>query len=285
MTEPVPTSKPGAAPSSGGPEGPFVLTVASGKGGVGKTHLSVNLSVSLTKDGHRVLLVDGDLGLANVDVMLGLSPEHNAGHLLSGEHSFEEVVVKANERLHVLPAGTALARMAELDMNDQVELLHRLALPTRPYDFVIIDAGAGIGANVRLTLAMAQEILVVMNPETTSLTDAYALVKVAHQAGSKGPFHVVVNRVRLADQGREMFDCLNSATRSFLGLEVTYAGYVYRDAIVERALRAQQPFVESFPDSPAAKCVGQLAKRLAEGAAKWRARERAGATKEAEGAL
>ena len=241
---------------------PRVITVASGKGGVGKTQIAVNLAASLSRLGQRVLLVDGDLGLANVNVLLGMSPDFNAGHLLDGSQPFHRVVSSFRGTFDLLPAGSALSHLAELDMSMQVRLMERLELYRRPYDVVLVDACAGIGANVRLTLSMADEAIVVMNPETTSLTDAYALVKVAAKAGCTGPFNVVVNQVRLAEQAREMFACLEAASRSFLGLSVGYAGYVYRDRSVERSTREQVPFVESFPDSPAAKCVEALAKRI-----------------------
>lgn len=241
---------------------PRIVTVASGKGGVGKTQIAVNLAASLSKLGQRVLLVDGDLGLANVNVLLGLSPDFNAGHLLDGSQPFHRVVSSFKGTFDLLPAGSALSHLAELDMSMQVRFMERLELYKRPYDLVIVDACAGIGANVRLTLSMADEAVIVMNPETTSLTDAYALVKVAAKAGSKGPFNVVVNQVRVAEQAREMFACLEAASRSFLGVEVGYAGYVYRDRAVERSTREQVPFVESFPDSPAAKCIEALARRM-----------------------
>lgn len=246
---------------------PRVITVASGKGGVGKTQMAVNLAASLARLGQRLLLVDGDLGLANVNVLLGLSPDYNAAHLLDGSQPFHKVVSSFRGLFDLLPAGSALAHLAELDMSSQVRLMERLELYKRPYDIVIIDACAGIGGNVRLALSMADETLVVMNPETTSLTDAYALIKVAARAGSKGPFNALVNRVRVAEQAREIYSCLEAASRSFLGIEVGYAGYVYRDRAVERSAQEQVPFVESFPTSPAAKCVEALARRvLGEGA-------------------
>jgi flagellar biosynthesis protein FlhG len=248
-----------SAPVSGRPR---VISVVSGKGGVGKTQMSVNLASALARLGHRVLLVDGDLGLANVNVLLGLSPDYNAAHLIDGSQPFHRVVASFRGTFDVLPAGSALAHLAELDMPNQVRFMERLELYRRPYDFVILDACAGIGNNVRLALSMADESLVVMHPETTSLTDAYALIKVAARIGLRGPFNVVVNRVRVAEQAREMHACIEAASRSFLGIEVGYAGYVYRDRAVERATQEQVPFVDSFPDSPAAKCMTALARRV-----------------------
>lgn len=241
---------------------PRVIALASGKGGVGKSHLAVNLAVALAQLGRRVLLIDGDLGLANINVLVGVSPEFNASHLLEGARPFEEVVVGYRQLFDIIPAGSAIASLAELELGAQVKLLEALELYKRPYDFVLVDAAAGIGSNVRLAVSMADEVLVVMTPEATSLTDAYALVKVTASYGIKIPFHVLVNRVRLAGDAREMYGCLNSASRSFLGVEAGYAGYVYRDRVVERATRDQTPFVLSFPNSPAARCVTALARRL-----------------------
>ncbi len=239
-----------------------IVTVASGKGGVGKTQVAVNLASALGRLGQKVLLIDGDLGLANVNVLLGVSPDFNAGHLLDGSQPFSQVVTSFQGLFDFLPAGSAMAHLAELDIPMQVRLMERLELYRRPYDVILVDACAGIGGNVRLALSMADETLVVMNPETTSLTDAYALVKIAGRAGCRGPFHVVVNRVRLADEAREMYSCLDAASRSFLGVQLGYAGYIYHDRAVERSMQEQSPFVQSFPEAPASKCIEALAKRL-----------------------
>ena len=169
---------------------------------------------------------------------------------------------RVEPRLDVLPAGGALSRLAELDLASQVRLLERLDLHRRPYDHIIIDAGVGIGSNVRLALSLAHEVLVVMNPEITSLTDAYALVKVACLAGSSGPFRVVVNRVATAAQSREIFSCLESVSGSLLGVSPEYVGFLYRDKVVERAVRAQRPFTRSFPEAPASRCLRRLTDRL-----------------------
>ena len=244
--------------------GPQIITVASGKGGVGKTHFSVNLATKLVEMKYRVLLIDGDLGLANVNVLLGVSPERNASHLLNGTHSFEDVLTRVNG-LDILPAGTALAQLSELDISSQVRLLKTLDLANRPYDFVIIDSAAGIGGNVRLAVSLAHEVLVMMNPEITSLTDAYALVKVSRAANRATNFRVLVNNVKMAEQAREMFTSINKAARTFLNFSLEFAGYIYRDNAVEKALRSQKPFVELFPETPAARCVENLAKKLSEG--------------------
>ncbi len=241
---------------------PRVVALASGKGGVGKSHIAVNLAVALANLGRRVLLIDGDLGLANINVLVGVSPEYNASHLLEGARGFEEVVVGYRDLFDFVPAGSALAQLAELELGSQVKLMEALQLYKRPYDYVLVDAAAGIGSNVRLALSIADEVLVVMTPEATSLTDAYALVKIAAKYGVEAPFQVLVNRVRLAGDAREMYGCLNSASRSFLGVEAGYAGYVYRDRVVERATREQTPFLVSFPNAPAARCILALAHRL-----------------------
>ncbi len=243
--------------------GPRIVTVASGKGGVGKTHFSVNLATKLVGMNYRVLLIDGDLGLANVNVMLGINPELNASHLLDGTHSFEDVLTHLNG-LDILPAGTALAQLSELDISAQVRLLKTLDLTNRPYDFIIIDSAAGIGGNVRLAVSLAHEVLVMMNPEITSLTDAYALVKVSRAANRDTRFRVLVNNVKMAEQAREMFTSINKAARTFLSFSLEYAGYIYRDNAVEKALRSQKPFVDLFPDTPAARCVETLAQKLSE---------------------
>ncbi|MGF1510191.1 MAG: AAA family ATPase [Myxococcota bacterium] len=251
-----------AAPRIDVASGPRVLTVASGKGGVGKTQISVNLAAALARKDCRVLLVDGDMGLANANLLLGLNPDYNVSHLLEGRRSLEEIVVSYDGLFDMMAAGSAMSSLAELDLGQQVRWVEGLRLHELAYDFVIIDGGAGIGSNVRLALSLASETMVVMNPETTSLTDAYALVKVAGRGAFGGRFQVVVNRVRWAEQARDIFECLDSTCRNFLGLHLELAGYIYRDDVVERALQSQRPFVESYPGSRASRCVDALASRL-----------------------
>lgn len=241
---------------------PRIITVASGKGGVGKTHIATNLAIELARAKQEVLLVDGDLGLANVNVLLGISPDKNASHLLEGGLAFTDVVTRYDDLFDILPAGNALSRLAELDISGQVRLTEILTREAAGYDVIIVDAGAGIGGNVRLSLSIADEVLVVMNPETTSLTDAYALVKVASLSEVRAGFSVVVNRVQNAEQAREMHGWLDSVSRSFLDKPINFYGYVYRDPTVEMAMRNQNPFVRSYPESPAARCVEALARRL-----------------------
>lgn len=262
MSAPVVAAAPARNPTSSST--PEVITIASGKGGVGKTQVAVNLAYVMARAGQRVLLVDGDLGLANANLLLGLSSVHHAGHVLSGRLPMARAVVSFEGMFDLLPAGSAIADLVELSLQQQVQLLERLDLRHQPYDKIIVDAGAGIGSNVRLALAMADTTVVVMNPETTSLTDAYALVKVADSHGSGGRFRVVVNRVTLAEQAREMFGCLNSACQSFLGRDLDYAGYIYSDQVIERASRDQRPFVQSFPASAASRCLEALSRRLLE---------------------
>jgi len=224
--------------------------------------MAVNMAASFARSGRRVLLVDADLGLANANLLLGLTGDFNASHIVAGTHSVEQVTVRYDDLFDVLPGGHALVGLSELDVNQQVRWVERLRLNQLGYDDVIIDAGAGIGGNVRLSVALAHETVVVMNPETTSLTDAYALIKVARTVQDSVRYRVVVNRVESAAQAREIFECLESACRSFLSVEVELAGYVYRDEVVERALRSQRPFVEAYPSSAAARCVTALAKRF-----------------------
>ena len=243
---------------------PRVITIASGKGGVGKTQLAVNLAIALSRQNRRVLLIDGDLGLANINVVLGIVPQYNVAHILDGGKSFRQALVRFEDLFDVLPAGTALPQMAELDVRSQIRFVERLSLYQQPYDVVLLDASGGIGANVRLSMAMADNVFVVLTPETTSLTDAYALVKVAERSGCKAEFSTVINRVRSAEEARNIYSCLDVASQSFLGIRVGYMGYVYRDDAVERAMLEQRPFLSAFPSAPASRCIEVLAQRMLE---------------------
>ncbi|MDJ0847862.1 MAG: MinD/ParA family protein [Myxococcota bacterium] len=238
------------------------VAAVSGKGGVGKTNLMANLAIASASLGARVLLVDGDLGLANVDVLLGLSPEQSLADVLEGRCSLDEALVAGPRGIHVLPAASARQDLAALDgapLSGLRELLRRSA---RDYDLVLIDAGAGIGPTPLGLAVGCDPVLVVTTPEPISLADAYATLKVVHQTAPGSRLELVVNSVRDETEARRVHAQLERVTRRFLGLEIGFRGHLPHDPRLVEAVRSQQAVVEAFPNSAVARRMASLAAGL-----------------------
>lgn len=239
-----------------------VLAVASGKGGVGKTNVTANLGAALANRGHAVTLLDADLGLANLDILLNLNPRVNLGHVLRGEAAPTDAVVEVTRGLRVIPGASGIEAMADLGDRERVALLASLAPITADQDFVLIDAAAGIGRNVLHLCRAAGEILLVTDPEPTSLTDAYGLAKVLWSRDPRFGVRLVVNSVGSEVEGRAVHSKLEEVAARFLGARLFYLGCILRDECVGRAARRQLTFVTAYPRSPASRCVEALAEAL-----------------------
>ena len=238
-----------------------VIAVTSGKGGVGKTHVSANLAVLAAKAGRRVLLIDADLGLANADIVLGVCPERHLGHLLDGSATTDEVLAAGPHGLRILGASSGVQELTALTDQQKLSLVQAFESAAAQFDLVIIDCAAGIGDNVVFFAGAAQEALLVVSPEPTSLSDAYATVKVLSQQAGVTAFSVVANQA--ADfQGRDVFRRLTQVTDRFLRAKLTYLGHVPRDENLQRAIQVQQPVVDLFPRAPASRALQVLADTL-----------------------
>lgn len=239
---------------------PLVLSVTSGKGGVGKTNLSVNLAAALSRMGKKVTLVDADLGLANVDVLLGLTPQKNIFHLFHEGAALRDILYPTPYGFSILPASSGMSEMLTLSTGQKLELLEAMGELEDEIDYLIVDTGAGINDNVLYFNLASQERLVVLTPEPTSLTDAYALIKVLKLTHGVEHFKVCVNMAPDQKAAREIFSCLYQACDRFLsGVSLDLAGVIPRDASVRKSVVAQKPFLELEPDSPISKSVNQLA--------------------------
>jgi len=238
-----------------------VIAVTSGKGGVGKTHISANLAVLAAKAGRRVLLVDADLGLANADIVLGICPTRHLGHLLDGSATAEEVLTEGPRGIRVLGASSGIQSLTNLTDEQKLALVSSFATLDDRFDLVIVDCGAGIGDNVLFFAGAAQEALLVVSPEPTSLSDAYATVKVLSQDAGVTHFSVVANQA-VDFQGRDVFRRLTQVTDRFLDARLKYLGNVPRDEDLPRAVRVQQPLVELYPRSPASRALSVLCDAL-----------------------
>lgn len=246
----------------GGRKNLRVVAIASGKGGVGKTNLAANLAVKAAKAGQRVLVIDADLGLANVEILYGLTPRYHLGHLLDGSHTLEEVMAEGPHGIRILPAGSGVQTLSHLNDEQKLRLVSALDVLEDSFDLVLVDAGAGIGDNVIFFVGAAQEAILVISPEPTSMTDAYAALKVLSTDAGVRSFNIVVMQSPSEIAGKSIFQKLSSVAGRFLDVRLRYLGSVPRDENVHRAVMAQRPLVDLFPLSPASRAISGVTDTL-----------------------
>jgi flagellar biosynthesis protein FlhG len=241
-----------------------VIAVTSGKGGVGKTNVSANLAVALAKLGKKVLVFDTDLGLANIDLVLGMpKPEFSIHDVLDHTRSVKDVVLTGPHGIMVLPASSGVDEAPDLDEAQRMDLVAQFENWDEQIDVMILDTGAGISPNVMYFNTVAQHIMVVATPEPTSITDAYALMKVMATKYQERRFHLLVNQVRDEAQAKEVFKAIvNVADRFGLDISVNFIGFVPSDPNVTRAVRRRTPIINAFPQSPAALSFANLAESV-----------------------
>ncbi len=248
-----------------GGEGVKVIAVTSGKGGVGKTNVSVNLAVALAQRGRSTLLLDADLGLANVDVLLGLQPTANLAAVMSGERDLEEVIVDGPAGVRIIPSASGVSTMVNMGARDQGGLISAFAGLPFGVDVMVVDTAAGIDGVVMGFCQAAHEVLVVVCDEPASITDAYAVIKVLSRERGIRRFQVLCNRVQDTSQGAALFRKLFAVCERFLDVSLQHCGNVPEDATLGRAVRLQRAVVDGFPSSPSARAFKELAGR----ADKW----------------
>ena len=238
------------------------IAVTSGKGGVGKSNIALNLSILLSAAGNRVALVDADLGLANLDVLLDLDVRLNLSHVLNSSRRLEEVVTTLPTGVQFVPGASGLAKLASLSEFQRASLLKELGGLESDNDIIVVDTGAGIGPDVLHFTASADTVLVVTTPEPTAVTDAYAMIKVLTQRGYKGHISLLVNFAAERQEGRATYQRISGVARQFLGVRVLDAGYILIDPKVREAVQCRQPWVLAFPRCPASRCLTALATKL-----------------------
>jgi flagellar biosynthesis protein FlhG len=237
-----------------------VIAVSGGKGGVGKTTVAINLATALTRAGQRVMLLDGDLGLANVDVLLGLAPRYTLAHVLSGERTLDEIIVETPSGLRVAPAASGVARMANLGPAEHLGLVRAFSGLASQLDTLIVDTSAGIADGVLRFSQAAQHVLLVLRDEPASITDAYALIKVLSREHAVQRFRVLVNMTRETGQGPSVFERLQRVTQRYLEVALEYVGEIPDDAWLGKAIREQRPVIEAYPSSRASLAFKKLAR-------------------------
>jgi flagellar biosynthesis protein FlhG len=254
----------GPSLGSARPQNLRVITVTSGKGGVGKSNIVVNLGMAFARMGQKVLLIDADLGLANLDILLGLSPRFTIHDLLSLNRSLSEVLVEGPEGIKILPASSGIPELADLDKHQKMFLLNELDEYSENIDVVLIDTGAGISRNVLFFNIAALERIVVANNEPTSITDAYALIKVLASKHGENHYKLLVNGLSKPQEGEMVYRTMLRVTERFLGkgISLEYLGVIPYDEAIPRAVLKQQPDLSLFPRAKVSQCFHSLAKRL-----------------------
>jgi len=239
-----------------------VIAVTSGKGGVGKSNVAVNLAIRFASAGKEVVLLDADLGLANADVLCNVDLPSNLAHVIARKKALRDVMVRGPGGFRLIGGASGLARMADLTDFDRQRLVQALGELEQKTDIILIDTGAGISPNVLTFTRAADQVLVVTTPEPTSITDAYAVIKVINKDTSDRPVSLLVNQVTSAGEGRMVYDRIAKVAKQFLGVTVLDAGCVVSDPEVPLAVRKRLPFLIGSPRCPASHCISQLATRL-----------------------
>lgn len=240
------------------------IAVASGKGGVGKSSLTVNLGIALSRMGRRVCIFDADTGLANVNILLGLQPHFGLEHILYAGRSAEDVMLDAPYGMRVIPGASGIAECVHLEPRQQQHLARELALVERKFDYLLVDTAAGIAANTLDFICAAGHALLVITPEPTSLTDAFSLVKLLRRKGKTRHFHVVVNMCSGARQAREVFYRFAGAVEKYISIRINYLGHIQQDESLRAAVTMQSPVALMSDNDPSSKRFFHLAESLEE---------------------
>jgi flagellar biosynthesis protein FlhG len=238
-----------------------VIAVTGGKGGVGKTNISVNLAVAMAESGKRVMLLDADLGLANIDVMLGLHPHKDLSHVLQGECNLDEILLEGPAGIKVVPGASGVQQMAELSPAEHVGLIRAFSDIGSDLDVLIVDTAAGISDTVISFSRAAQELIVVVCDEPASITDAYAMIKLLNREYGVDRFRILSNMARSAQEGRDLYNKMCRVTDRYLDVMLSYMGSIPYDDYLRKAVRSQKPVVQAYPRSRVAQTFKNLAKK------------------------
>ncbi len=240
-----------------------VITVTSGKGGVGKSNVSVNLAIQLSKLGKRVVVLDADFGLANIEVMLGIRPKYNLADMMFRGKGIQEIISPGPENIGFISGGSGLREMTNLNRDQILSLVNVMYELDHLADVVIIDTGAGISDTVIELVAASAEVLLLATPEPTSITDAYALLKTLHRHpdfdSNRTSIKMVGNRIQSYEEGKDLYNKLNTVVNKFLSLEMDYLGAIPYDDRLSKAVMKQQPVSIAYPNAPAARALLELA--------------------------
>jgi len=241
-----------------------VITVTSGKGGVGKTNVTINLAISLSEMGLRVIILDADFGLANIDVLFGIIPKYTLADVISNKKNILEVLSDGPKNTKFLSGGSGVEELVKLEKNQLERFVENIGLLDKIADIILIDTGAGLSDNVMSFVMAADEVLLVTTPEPTSITDAYALIKMVSNRDKEKIIRVIVNRAENTHEANDILNKLSIVADKFLTLKLNPLGFILHDEVVIKAVKQQSPFTLSFPKSQASKHIREISKRLIE---------------------
>ncbi len=239
------------------------IAIASGKGGVGKTSLVINLAFALAQSNQRVLIFDADLGLANVDVMLGISPRFDIRHVLTGELSLKDIIYTTDYKFDIIPAGSGVVELVNLNPNQKLLLKAQMEEAFKDYDFLLFDSSAGISENVLFFLLLAEERIIICTPEPTSIADAYALIKVTHKKHKIKDFYLIVNMINNLLEGKRIYQQILYVLERFLPeIKLSYLGGLPYDEGVKRSIQSQIPYLVLYPENTLSSKIKEVALKL-----------------------
>jgi flagellar biosynthesis protein FlhG len=252
----------GSSPVTGTPK---VMTVSSGKGGVGKTNVVVNLAIACQRKGKKVLIFDADLGLANIDIIFGLDPKRNIEEIIQGGQDLSQIIVEGPEGVAIIPASSGVQELTHLTEGQKINLLNEFDNLNNRFDILLIDTGAGISSNVLYFNLAAEERIVVVTPEPTSVTDAYALIKVMFQKHGVNHFYLLMNMVKDEKEAKAVYQNLSQVVARFMGgISIDYAGFIPRDSCLQEAVNRRKPVISSYPEAASSRHFEMLATYLIE---------------------
>ena len=237
------------------------IAVTSGKGGVGKTSFAVSLSIAMARDGASVTLLDADLGLANINVILGIIPKYNLYHVIKGKKKLKDILIEVPEGIKIIAGASGFHQLANLEQKQRAEFINAIS-DIDSDDFLIVDTGAGVSQNVLSFLMAADEIIVVTTPEPTAITDAYGIIKSIASHSPDKVIKLVVNRVQSVAEGKRVAQRVINIAGQFLNIKIDNLGFIFDDMYVPRSVRNQKPFIVAYPKSKASGCVNIIADRI-----------------------
>lgn len=239
-----------------------ILVVSSGKGGVGKSTLALGLAIDLARKGKKALLFDADLGMANIDIMLGIIPKYNLYHVITGNKTIQDIIITFEDGLDIIPGGSGIYELANLNEDRLKNLLVQMGRLDGVYDYMIIDTGAGISKSVITFLLAGDDVIVITTPEPTAITDAYGIVKSLNKGNFSGNVFLVINRVTDGNEGVMVAEKFKLVCNKYLNVDIKFLGYIINEPLITEGIKRQQSFMQLFPKSLAAKNVSMIGDQL-----------------------
>jgi flagellar biosynthesis protein FlhG len=238
-----------------------IITVTSGKGGVGKSNFVVNLAISLQNKGKKVLIFDADLGMGNDDVLMGLYPKNNIFDIIYSDLEIKDIIIEGTNGVGLIPAGSALSKVQELKESEKKMFLEKLDTLDE-YDYILMDTGAGVNKDVLSFIAASEELIIITTPEPTSLTDGYSLIKATDHFKLKTKAKIIVNKAFTKEEGEETYNKFDRTVKRFLNIDIEYLGCILEDRKLVQSVRQQKPFIVLYPNCDAARDIENIAMKL-----------------------